>query len=809
MIAGAPPAGLTTAEARRRARIHGRNEFRPHRARAPWHELLRRLGNPLILVLLAASLLSALTGEVASFAIIVAMVALSIAIDFVQEHRAGRAAEALIRRVQVRARVLRDGQECRIPIHAVVPGDLVLLSAGSIVPADGTLLAANGVHVDESLLTGEAFPVERRTGEALRAGTSVVSGAASLEVRAIGAATEVARIAARLDTEPPPTTFERGTRRFGLLIVRVTLLLVLFVLLANVALGRPLLEAFLFALALAVGLTPELLPMIVTVTLSRGALRLAREHVIVKRLTAVQGLGAMEVLCTDKTGTLTEARIRLARCVDATGADAPRVAEWAFLNSHFQAGIRNPLDEALLAAKAGDPAGWRAIAEAPFDFERRRVGVILERHGERWLVVKGAPEAVLPRCAGGTGAAGATVEALGEQGLRVLAVAVARLHADATDPRVEHGLALAGFAAFDDPPKRHARESLAALAAAGVEVKVLTGDGEAVTRHLCDALGLAVKGVVSGDEVARLPDRALAARARHATLFCRVSPIQKERIVRALARGGRGVGFIGDGVNDAPALHAADVGISVDNAVDVAREAADIILLRRELGVLHRGVLEGRRTFVNIRKYLLMGTSSNFGNMASMAAAAAFLPFLPMLPLQVLLNNLLYDVSEIPIPLDEADAAEIARPQKWDIGLVRDFMWVMGPVSSLFDLATFYVLLAGLHASPALFRTGWFVESLASQVLVIFVIRTRGAAWASRPAMPLAATSLAVVALAVALPYSPLAPMLGFVAPPAAFLAAMAGLVVAYLALAEVVKRAFYARHAASASAATSAPRPS
>ena len=755
--------------------------------------LLRRLRNPLVLVLLCASALAAATGQLASFVMITGMVVLSIAIDFVQEHKAGKAAAALLGRVQLRARVLRDGAESSIPARDLVPGDVVLLAAGSVVPADGRLVEANGVHVHEAMLTGEPFPMEHAAGELLFAGTSLVSGVGMLQVDATGPRTRMAQVAARLGVEPPPTPFERGTHRFGLLVMRTAGGLVLFVLLASFALGRPTLESFLFALALAVGLTPELLPMIVTVTLARGATRLAAQHAIVKRLTAVEGLGSMDVLCCDKTGTLTEARIRLEHAVDAAGADAPSVRALGVLNSRFQRGIRNPLDEALLAMAPEDATAWRVIAEAPFDFERRRVGVILEGGGTRVLVVKGAPEGILGACGAGSEAR-ETLAGLEGQGHRVLAVASCTLAADASDPRDESGLSLAGFLAFADPPKRNAHKAIAALAASGVAMKVVTGDGEIVTRHVCAAIGLPVAGVLCGEDIELLDGPALAARVDGTTIFCRVTPLQKERIVRALEARGHGVGFMGDGVNDAPALHAASVGISVDNAVDVAREAADIILLRRELEVVHRAVLEGRRTFANIRKYLLMGTSSNFGNMFSMAGAAAFLPFLPMLPTQVLLNNLLYDISEVPIPLDTVDGADLVAPLRWDIGLVRDFMWVMGPVSSLFDLLTFAVLLVGLHANEALFRTGWFVESLASQVLVIFVIRTRGSPFASRPSATLTATSLAIVALAASLPFMPFAGAIGFVPLPPTVLAILAALVIAYLAAAELAKRLFYAR---------------
>ena len=818
LIAAPPEAGLTSAEAHRLARRHGPNELRPRRERHWIADLARRFRSPLVLILLAASLVSAFSGEAASFAIITAMVVLSVAIDFVQEHRAGRAAEALTRRVQVHASVLRDGRIVSLAVNRLVPGDVVRLAAGSVVPGDGRLLEAAGLHVNEALLTGEPFPVEKRPAAAharadaakddLFMGTAVVSGTGTMRITRTGAQTEFGKIARALQAEPPPTSFERGLRTFGMLIMRLTAFMVLFVLLVNAALHRPLLDSFLFAIALAVGLTPELLPMVVSVTLTRGALRLAAEHVIVKRLAAIEGLGSMDVLCTDKTGTLTEARIRLERAVDVAGQDSAGALEMASLNAAFQAGIRTPLDEALLAGHDPERAPWKKLAEVPFDYERRRVSVLLQRDARRVLVVKGAPEELIrlsTRYAAAEGTArewdeaaraGAErqLEALGEAGLRVLGVAHRDLEHDQPTARDERGLVLDGFVAFADPPKAGAAQALAALAQSGVAVKILTGDGVPVAQHLCASLGVPAGVALTGAQIERMDDLALAAKAESTVLFCRVNPAQKNRIVAALRARGHVVGFLGDGINDAPALHSADVSLSVDNAVDVAKEAADLILLKRDLGVVHRGVLEGRRTFVNIRKYVLMGTSSNFGNMFSMAGASVFLPFLPLLPTQILLNNLLYDISEIPIPLDAADASETARPQKWDTALIRNFMWVLGPVSSLFDFLTFYVLLAVLHADETLFRTGWFVESLATQVLVIFVIRTRGSPFASRPATALVAVSLAVLALAVALPFTPAAAPLGFVAPPPVFFGVLVVLVVSYLALAEVVKRAFYAR---------------
>jgi Mg2+-importing ATPase len=809
--------GLTGVEAQRRAREFGPNEFRPRRTRSPMGELLRRFRSPLVLILLAASLVSAFSGQVASFAIILSMVVLSVAIDFVQEHRAGRAAEALTRRVQVHATVIRDGKPLSLAVARLVPGDVVLLSPGSLIPGDGRLLEANGLHVNEALLTGEPFPVEKQPGaqtgdqgpDDLFMGTSVVSGSATMRIRRTGASTEIGKIARTIAAEPAPTNFERGTRAFGMLVMRLTAFMVLFVLLVNAALHRPLLDSFLFAIALAVGLTPELLPMIVSVTLAHGALRLSSRHVIVKRLAAIEGLGSMDVLCTDKTGTLTLAKIRLDRAVDVAGAESPETLEMAYLNSAFQAGIRTPLDEAILAGKTVDPAPWTKVAELPFDFERRRVSVLLHRGDRRLLIVKGAPEDLLALTThyasadgaapcifdeGARAAASSRLEALGTAGLRVLGVAYRTFEGDRIQAGDEQDLMLAGFVTFVDPPKPGAAQALAALAASGVEVKILTGDGAPVTLRLCESLGVPVRGALTGTEIDRLDDAALAARVENTSIFCRVNPAQKNRIVHILKWRGHVVGFLGDGINDAPALHSADVSLSVNNAVDVAKEAADLILLRRDLEVVHQGVLEGRRTFVNIRKYILMGTSSNFGNMFSMAGASLFLPFLPLLPTQILLNNLLYDVSEIPIPLDHADAEEVARPQKWDMTLIRNFMWTMGPVSSLFDFLTFYVLLTLFTADESLFRTGWFIESLATQVLVIFVIRTRGNPFASRPSAALAVTSLAVIAVALALPFTPAAAALGFEAPPPLYFGVLVVLVVAYLVLAETAKRFFYRR---------------
>ncbi|MBI4693832.1 MAG: magnesium-translocating P-type ATPase [Gammaproteobacteria bacterium] len=816
----AGPAGLTSDEAARRRARSGPNIVHTRHAAPLLLQFLARFRNPLVLVLLLAAAVSGFTGEATNAIIIGCIVCLSVVMDFVQEFRAGRAADRLAQSVSVRAAVLRDGTAREIPAADIVPGDVVMLAAGDLVPADGVLLDAKHFFVKQALLTGEPYPAEKEAGAVPGAtledargaafmGTSVISGSAKLLVVETGTRTAIGAIADTLARRPPPTAFEQGTRGFGLMIMRLTFLLVLFVLLVNAFEHKPLLEIFLFAVALAVGLTPELLPMVVSVTLARGALAMARARVIVKRLAAIQDLGSMDVLCTDKTGTLTEARIELERHVDPLGRPSERVLELAYLNSFFETGLKSPLDEAILEHRHIDVSGWRKIDEVPFDFERRRVSVLVERAAERVLVAKGAPEDILGLCsryeadrtpatidAAATTAFRAQREGLEREGFRVLAIAWRGVgpehdHADVGD---ESELVFAGYAAFFDPPKESAKAALAALAASGVAIKIVSGDSELVTQHVCAVLGLPVAGVLTGREIAALDEPALQAKVEGMTLFCRVNPTQKERVIRALRARGHVVGYLGDGINDAPPLHAADVGLSVDSAVDVAKEAADMILLEHDLRVLHAGVLEGRRTFANIMKYIMMGTSSNFGNMFSMAGASLFLPFLPMLPTQILLNNILYDVSEVPIPLDRVEEAEIALPRALDIAFIRDFMIAIGPVSSLFDFLTFYVLLFVLHANEALFQTGWFVESLATQVLVIFVIRAPGNPLLSRPHPVLAATSFGIVAIAALLPFTPLAPFFGFVAPPPQFYAILVVMVVAYLAIVEGVKRWFFAR---------------
>ncbi|AHE53608.1 magnesium-translocating P-type ATPase [Sphingomonas sanxanigenens] len=809
--------GLSSDEAAARLERDGLNEISAAKQRHLLLDLLRRLGNPLIAILLVAAGIAGATGDMASFAIIFIVVVLSTALDLVQEHRAEATAEALKQAIALHATVLRDGKPIELPVRELVAGDIVMLAAGDLVPADGIVLAANGAQVNEALLTGEPYPVEKQiepvmTAEtpadarnALFHGTSLIGGTATMLVVQTGLRTRFGAIARSLAGKQPATAFEHGIHKLGTLIVRLTIFLVLFVLLAHLALGRPPLQSFLFAMALAVGLTPELLPMIMTVALGRGAQRMAKAKVVVKRLSAIHDLGQMDILCTDKTGTLTEARITLVGHPGIDGEDDERVAELAAVNARFETGLKSPLDQALVLHMTGRSLeDWRKLDERPFDFERRRVAVLAEQGSERIEIVKGAPETLLALCTRAQDRSGALLplddglrarlcalrDDRAAQGLRLLAIAwKPAAGQERIDAHGEDELVFAGYCVFVDPPKPSATTAVARLEAAGIRIKVISGDAAPVIQHLVAALALPVEGILTGEEIAKLNDSALAARVEQVDLFARVTPDQKTRIVRALRARGHTVGFIGDGINDAPAIRAADVGLSVDGATDVAREAADMILLAPDLGVLADGVAEGRRTYANIMKYVRMGTSSNFGNMLTMAVASLFLPFLPLTPVQVLLNNLLYDLSEIGIPFDTADSDDLARPQGWDMrGLVR-FTAIMGPLSSLFDLATFALLLGVFHVGIPEFRTAWFMESMLTQILVVFVIRTSRPAWSSRPHIVLTVTALAGLAAALLLPLLPSAGLLGFTMPGGTIFGAIALLVVGYLVSAECLKR--------------------
>jgi Mg2+-importing ATPase len=813
---GSGPEGLSEGEASRRLASYGPNEPPAPSRRGAFALLLAQFTNPLVLVLLAAAAVSGFLRDLVGAVLIIAMVLLGVALNFALGYRSQRAADRLRESVAPKATVLRDGRWIDMPRRVLVPGDMIALCAGDRVPADARLVTARDLHIQQAALTGESAPVEKgpeaspptnASGADERhlvfLGTSVVAGTARALVFATGRATAFGDVAEALAERPPPTEFERGLESFARMIMRTILFLLLFVLLAGVALGRPPLESLLFALALAVGLTPEFMPMITTVTLARSAVHMAKRGVIVKHLAAIEDFGSMTVLLSDKTGTLTSGETSVVAKLDASGAAAERPLTLAAVNSAFETGLRSPLDAALLRERPSAFDNYRKLDEIPFDFERRRSGIAVAHDHGRLLIVKGAPETVLVECVEYEVAGEAQPldddarsrcarahEALAERGLRVLAVAWRALpERESYGIEDEANLVLAGFVAFADPVLAGVSASLGALADDGIAVKILTGDNERVARNVCAEVGIDVGEIVMGEAIDALDETALGILAEKSTLFARVSPGQKHRIVLALKQRGHVVGFLGDGVNDAPSLHAADVGISVVNAVDVARDAADIVLGDRDLALLHAGVLDGRRAFANVMKYLLMGTSSNFGNMFSMAAATVFLPFLPMLPMQILLNNFLYDLAQTTIPTDNVDAAELERPRRWDVGVIRRFMLVLGPISSLYDVLTFFVLLHWLKASETLFHTGWFVESLATQTLVLFVIRTRGNPLRSRPSAPLAVTILAVVALGLALPLTPLSARLGFTPLPPMFYAFLAVATLTYLWLVEIAKR--------------------
>jgi P-type Mg2+ transporter len=766
--------------------------------------------------------------------IIFLIVLMSVVLDVYQESKAEKSAETLKKRVITTATVLRDGARKEVQLSEVVPGDIVYLSAGDIVPADSRLIDQKDLYVDQSGLTGESFPVEKTTGTATAVkqititeatnfvflGTSVVSGTATAVAVKTGSSTEYGKIAKELVGRPPETEFERGLRRFGLLITQVALVLVIFVFFINAFLKpavsqqqTDILESLLFAVALAVGLTPELLPMIVSVNLSRGALEMSKKDVIVKRLVSIQNFGNMDVLCTDKTGTLTENVITLVLHVDLEGKDSERVLQYAYLNSYYETGLKSPLDDAILRYKHLEVKGFDKMDEVPFDFIRRRVSIVVQHQKGRMMVCKGALEEIVNVCSR-VELENKTIDLtrehqrriqdnyhkLSSQGFRVLGVSYKRIgEKPAYSVKDETDMIFLGFTAFMDPPKESSKESLQLLEKSGIELKILTGDNELVTRKICEQLDFKIKGIVLGSDVARLQDNALARIAEKANVFARISPSQKDRIMSALKRNGHVVGFLGDGINDATSMHTADVGISVENAVDVAKESADIILLRKDLTVLNEGALQGRKTFGNTMKYVLMGISSNFGNMFSAAGASVFLPFLPMLPTQILLNNMLYDASEVAIPTDNVDQEYIQKPKRLDTKYIRNFMLFFGPISSIFDFLTFFLMLELFngYTNISLFRTAWFIESLCTQTLVIFAIRTRKTPFfKSKPSTALLATSLIVVGIAIAIPFTPLGGLFEFEAPPIRFFAFLAAFVGAYLLLVEALKRFFYKRYA-------------
>jgi Mg2+-importing ATPase len=827
---GAEPAGLTAAAAAVALERDGPNEL--GRSGRSWRAVLTaQLRSPLLALLFVAAAVSIGVGERTSGGIILGIMALSVGLGFFNEYRSEQTLASLRARTGRRATALRDGSPLELPAAELVRGDVCLLQIGDVVPADLRLLSASELTVDEATLSGEPYPVEKQiaaleeSAGAVHAncaymGTIVRSGRGSGVVVATGMRTRLGGVAGGLQEHQPPTTFQRGLTSFTGLLAQVTGVLTVSIFVINAVLGHPILDSLLFSLAIAVGLTPQLLPAIVTVSLSTGARRMAQRAVLVKRLVAIEDLGDADVLFTDKTGTLTEGEIRYREAVGPTGVAKQDLNLQALFCSEldFEHGgmpVGNTLDLAIwrsLEPKVAEGELARAdrVATLPFTFERRRTSVVLERDGRRRLLCKGAAEEVLARCASVRLPDGArpmadarnhvdrTLAELLDHGHRLLALAERPVETKARYGEAdERELELLGFLVFADPPKQDAADSIARLRRLGIELKVLTGDHERTAAHVCAELGLPVKGLARGAELAGLDEKQLSELVATTTVFARVSPEQKAALIAAAQRNGDDVAFLGDGVNDAVALHRADVGISVDTAVDVAKEAADVLLLEKSLRAIADGVVEGRRIFANTTKYVLMGTSSNFGNMFSAAGASLFLSFLPMLPSQILLNNMLYDCSELTIPTDQVDEELLARPEHWDIGFIRRFMVFFGPISSLYDFLTFAVMLWLFHAHAPLFRSGWFVESLATQSLVVFVIRTRRVPFLrSRPSRPLLVTTIVVVLIGLVLPYSPLAHALGFRSLPWLFLAILAAMTATYLVLAEIGKSYFY-RHPA------------
>ena len=814
------PSGLSTGQASERLRTIGPNVLVEHKVTAVG-VFLRQLRNPLLILLLVAAAVSGATGDPTDASIITAIVLLSVGLGFVNEYRSERAVAALHANVHHQAVVLRDGTRQRIDVRDLVPGDVVSLGIGDLVPADVRLLETNQLECDEAVLTGESMPSAKSPAPVARAesavdltscafmGTIVHQGSARGVVISTGSATAFGKIAVGLGAPPAYTAFQVGLKNFSKLLVWVAGLLTVSIFVINVAFSRPIIDALLFSLAIAIGITPQLLPAIVSVSLATGSRELARRKVLVKRLVTIEDLGNIQVLFTDKTGTLTEGTITFDQSFDGAGVTASTplllglVCNEATLTDQGPVG-GNPLDQALwtapetavLLSGPNGPATYTRLGVLPFDHERQLASVTVRTPaGSRVLVTKGAPEAVLARCVETPVGTAAVLNRLFGDGARVVAVA-SRDAGEVTDPRPadERDLRLVGFLTFHDPPKADAGVAIAKLNALGIEVKIITGDNGIVAAKVCRDIGLPLGRVLSGPDIDHLDDDALAAAIPDTTVFARVSPEQKSRIIKVARRRGEDVAFLGDGVNDAVALHAADVGISVDSATDVAKDAADIVLLEKDLGVLADGVLEGRRIFANTLKYVLMATSSNFGNMFSAAGASLFLSFLPMLPSQILLNNLLYDVGQLAIPTDAVDPEILARPAAWDIRFVRRFMTVFGPVSSVFDFLTFFVMLSILHAGHAEFRTGWFVESLATQTLVVFLIRTRRVPFfRSRPSRGMLITPTMMAALGAVLPFTPLAHLLGFSTLPLTFFLILFGMVLTYLALVEFAKSRFYA----------------
>ncbi len=812
--------GLSGSEAAARLKRYGLNTLKARSSTSSLVLFLLQFKNPITILLIITALLSMILGDTTDAFIILVIILISSLLGFWQERGATNAVNELLKMVQIKCCLLRDGREQELPVEQVVPGDIVVLNAGDIIPGDSLLLEEKDLFIDEAAFTGETFPVEKSTGvvaadaplakrvNSLFMGSHVISGTATALVVKTGKQTEFGKISEQLRTRIPETEFERGIRHFGYLLMEITLLLVIIIFSINVLLHKPALDSILFSLALAVGLTPQLLPAIISINLSVGARTMAQNQVIVKRLSSIENFGSMNVLCSDKTGTITEGRVTLKEALDVEGNHSNKTLEFAWLNASLQKGFANPIDEAIRSFYKGSTEGYVVQTEVPYDFIRKRVTVQIRHGQENYAVTKGALNVILDICdraEKGDGqvmplseereAINSEYEKLSQAGYRVLGVAYTNGNNEKDFTRNEEkNMIFLGFITLFDPPKKNVQQTISDLNKLGVSLKLITGDNALVARSLSEQIGMKAPVILTGQQLRQMSDQALFQQAARTDIFAEVEPNQKERIIWMLKRSGNVVGFMGDGINDAPALHAADVGISVDSAVDVAKEAADIVLLNQSLAVLTTGISAGRKTFTNSLKYIFMATSANFGNMFSMAGASLFLPFLPLLPKQILLTNLLTDFPEMAIATDRVDALAVEKPQRWNIGFIKRFMIIFGLISSVFDYLTFAVLLLWLHADEKTFQTGWFTESVVSATLIVLVVRTRLPFFKSLPGKYLALATGLTLIFVLMLPFLPFARLLGFAPLPPVFYAWMLLIIVLYVASAEVAKRWFYRR---------------
>ena len=812
--------GLSSDEAGQRLARYGPNSLKPPKRSDMLTLLLAQFTSPIILILFFATGLSFFLSDPVDAFIILSIVLVSGLLGFWQERGASKAVEKLLSIVQIKAAVLRDGRSQEIPVEGIVPGDIVILNAGDVVPGDGLIQESKDLFVDEAMLTGETFPVEKvvallppetllgQRTNTLWMGTHVVSGSATTLVVRTGKDTEFGKVSERLKLRPQETEFERGIRQFGYFLMEVTLVLVVSIFAINVYLARPVLDSFLFSLALAVGLTPQLLPAIISINLSHGAKRMAQKKVIVKRLASIENFGSMNVICSDKTGTLTEGIVHVQSACNVDGLASERVLLHAYLNAFYQTGFTNPIDEAIRAHRKFDLSGFRKLDEIPYDFLRKRLSILVSQGDTHLMMTKGALQNVLAVCASAEIADGTIVdissvrdriqqhfEEFSTKGLRTLGVAWKNIGSESYISKDhEARMTFSGFLVLFDPPKVNIIETVTSLKNLGVVLKIITGDNHLVAANVSQQMGLSDTKILTGPDLSQLSDTALLNRVADVDVFAEIEPNQKERIILAFKKAGNVVGYMGDGMNGASALHAADVGISVESAVDVAKDAADIVLLEKDLGVLVEGVREGRATFANTLKYVFMATSANFGNMFSMAGVSLILPFLPLLPKQILLTNLMTDFPEMTIATDSVDKEMIDYPRRWDIKAIRKFMITFGIVSSVFDYLTFGLLLLVLHASQMQFRTGWFLESVISASLIVLVIRSRKPFFKSRPGKYLLMATLSIVVVTVIVPLTPVAEMLGFSPLPLSFLLLIGFIVLLYIVTAEVAKRVFYKR---------------